>query len=159
MIQILGANLGPATATPGMINSGVLAATVAGVEVTFDGVAVPLLSVSAQQIDLVAPFELSSKTGTSIQLMYNETKSNAVQVPVVPTNLQVLAMMNEDLTLNSESNPAKAGSALELYVAGVGNSTPPSLDGRSTGCPRVAAAYVPDRLVCPKFRRFQRSSH
>ena len=55
MIHILGKQMGPASATPGVIQSGVLATTVAGVQVTFDGVAVPLLSVSAQDIDLIAP--------------------------------------------------------------------------------------------------------
>ncbi len=135
VIQIIGANLGPSTSTPGIINSGVLATTVAGVEVTFSGVAVPLLSVSAQQIDLMAPFELASKTSTSIQVSYNGAKSNIVQAPAVPTNLQALAVMNEDFTLNSESNPAKAGSVLELYLAGAGNSTPPSVDGQVNGLP------------------------
>jgi uncharacterized protein (TIGR03437 family) len=135
VIQILGAGLGPSTATPGIVNSGILAGTVAGVQVTFDGVAVPLLSVSAQQIDLVVPFELASKTSTSIQVLYNGAKSNVVQVPVVPINMQVLAVMNEDFTLNSKSNPAKAGSVLELYLAGVGNSTPPSQDGQVNAPP------------------------
>ena len=59
VIRILGKKMGPAAATPGVIQSGVLTSNVAGVEVTFDGAAVPLLWVSGQEIDLVAPFDLA----------------------------------------------------------------------------------------------------
>ena len=78
--------------------SGVLATTVAGVQVTFDGVAVPLLSVSAQEIDLVAPFELATKSTTTVQVQYNGVQSNSVQVAVNPTSVQILGVFNGDFT-------------------------------------------------------------
>lgn len=138
VIQILGANLGPSKMMPGIINSGLLATSVAGVQVTFDGVAVPLLAVGAQEIDLVTPFELAGKSLTSIQVIYNSAKSNLVQVPIRAVNMQVLAVMNEDFTLNSAQNPAKPGSVMELYVAGVGNSFPTSQDGQVNAAPLAA---------------------
>jgi uncharacterized protein (TIGR03437 family) len=135
VLRILGSQMGPATSTPGIIASGVLATNVAGVEVTFDGVAVPLLWVSAQEIDLVAPFELATKSTTTIQVQYNGAQSNPVQVGVVPTSLQILGVFNGDFTPNSASHPAEPGSIMILYFAGAGQTSPPSQDGQVNAAP------------------------
>ena len=145
VIRILGSKMGPATVTPGVINSGVLATRVAGVQVTFDGVAVPLLSVSAQEIDLVAPFELASKSATTVQVVNNSVQSNAVQVAVTGALPQILGVFNEDFTPNASSNPAKAGSIMNIYVAGVGQTNPPSQDGQVNAAP-LAAPNTPFQL-------------
>jgi uncharacterized protein (TIGR03437 family) len=135
VLRILGSQMGPATSTPSTIVSGVLASTVAGVQVTFDGVAVPLLSVSAQEIDLVAPFELAAKSATTMQVQYNGVQSNAVQVAVIPTSVQILGVYNGDFTPNSASNPAEPGSIMILYFAGAGQTSPASLDGQVNAAP------------------------
>jgi uncharacterized protein (TIGR03437 family) len=143
VIRILGQKMGPAAATPGVINSGLLATNVAGVEVTFDGTPVPLLAVSAQEIDLVAPFELATKSSTTIQIQYNSQQSNPVQVAVTGAALQILGVFNSDFSPNSASNPAKAGSVMSLYLAGVGQSNPPSQDGKVNAPPLAALATTP----------------
>jgi len=135
VLRILGSQMGPATSTPGSIVSGVLATTVAGVQVTFDGVAVPLLSVSAQEIDLVAPFELATKSTTTVEVQYNGVESNAVQVGVIPASVQILGVYNGDFTPNSASNPAEAGSIMILYFAGAGQTSPASQDGQVNAAP------------------------
>jgi uncharacterized protein (TIGR03437 family) len=140
LIRILGSKMGPGAVTPGVINSGVLASMVAGVQVTFDGVAVPLLSVSAQEIDLVAPFALAAKSTTSVQVVYNGVQSNPVQVAVTGTAVQILGIFNQDFSVNSESNPAQAGSTMILYVSGIGGTNPPSQDGRINTAPFAAPA-------------------
>lgn len=138
LIRILGKQMGPAAITPGVIQSGVLASTVAGVQVTFDGVAVPLLSVSAQEIDLMGPFELAGKSSTTIQVQYNGVKSNPVLVSVARQVLQILGVFNEDFTFNTPSNPAKAGSIMTLYLSGAGQTNPPSQDGQVNAAPLAA---------------------
>jgi uncharacterized protein (TIGR03437 family) len=139
LIRILGKKMGPATSTPGMIQSGVLATNVAGVQVTFDGVAVPLLSVSAQEIDLIVPFELTNST-TTIQVLYNGVKSNPVQVAVTGAVLEILGVFNQDFSPNSASDPAQAGSVIMLYLAGAGQTNPPSQDGQINAAPLAALA-------------------
>ena len=145
VIRILGKKMGPAAVTPGAIQSGILASNVAGVEVTFDGVPVPLLSVSAQEIDLVAPFELATKAATTIQVQYNGVQSNPVRVAVTGTVLQILGVFNEDFSPNSESHPAQAGSVMSLYLAGAGQTNPPSQDGQINAAP-LAAPGMPIQL-------------
>jgi uncharacterized protein (TIGR03437 family) len=135
LLQITGANLGPATPAPGTVNAGVLASSVAGAQVTFDGVTVPLLAVSAQQIELMTPFALTGKLTTTIQVQYNGVKSNAVQVPVAAVEVQILGVFNGDFTPNSAANPAAPGSEMCLYAGGVGNANPPSQDGHVNGPP------------------------
>jgi uncharacterized protein (TIGR03437 family) len=135
VILIDGSNMGPASATAGLIQSGFLTTNVAGVQVTFDGVAVPLLSVSAQQIELVAPFELAGKSQTSIQVQYNGSQSNPVQIAVNPLDVQVLGVFNGDFTPNSQTNPAQPNSTMVMYIAGLGNTNPPSKDGQINGLP------------------------
>jgi uncharacterized protein (TIGR03437 family) len=146
LLQITGTNLGPTTPTPGIVNAGVLATSTAGVTVTFDGVAVPLLAVSAQQIELMTPFELAGKLTTAVQVQYNGGKSNAVQVAVTATEFQILGVFNADFTPNSAANPSKAGAPMSLYVGGVGNANPPSQDGR-VNAPPFAPVAVPLQLL------------
>jgi uncharacterized protein (TIGR03437 family) len=149
VLRVLGSQMGPATSTPGTIVSGVLATTVAGVQVTFDGVAVPLLSVSAQEIDLVAPFELAGKSATTVAVQYNGVQSNAVQVAVIPTSVQILGVYNGDFTPNSASNPAEPGSIMIFYFAGAGQTSPASLDGQVNAAP-FAAFPTPVQINAPE---------
>jgi uncharacterized protein (TIGR03437 family) len=100
---------------------------------------VPLLSVSAREIDLIAPFELTNAT-TTMQVVYNGVKSNPVQVAVTGTVLQILGVFNEDFTQNSASNPAQAGSQMMLYLAGAGQTNPPSQDGQINAAPLATLA-------------------
>jgi uncharacterized protein (TIGR03437 family) len=145
VIRLLGTQIGPPKATPGVIKAGVLATDAAGVQVTFDGTAVPLLSVSAQEIDLVAPFDLAGKSTTTIQVAYNGVLSNAVQIPVLPQVLQILGVYNEDFSPNTASNPANPGSPMSLYFAGLGQTNPPSKDGQINTAP-LAAPSTPVQL-------------
>lgn len=145
LLRLLGRSLGPAAATPGIVDDGVLSSSVSGVQVTFDGVPVPLLSVSSTEIDLVAPFKLADKSTTTIQVVNQGVKSNPVQVGIAAgpiflgvvsgRPLQILGVYNSDFTLNSESNPAAAGSTMTLYLSGAGNTVPPSRNGQINSSP------------------------
>jgi uncharacterized protein (TIGR03437 family) len=138
VIHLVGRNMGPAQTAPGIITGGVLAAAVAGVQVLFDGVPAPLLSVSASEIDLVAPFELAGKSATTVQVQYNGAKSKAAQVAVLGAVLQVLGVYNSDFSVNSAANPATAGSIVTMYVSGAGQTVPPSQDGQVNQPPLLA---------------------
>ena len=154
LLRILGKGIGPAQSTPGIINGGVLASSVAGVQVLFDGRPVPLLSVSATEIDLMAPFELDGKSVTTVQVIFNGVRSNPVQVAVTggvfvsPVPIQILGVYNEDFTPNSASNPARAGSVMTLYASGAGQSVPPSQNGQVNAAP-LSAPPAPVQIQVP----------
>lgn len=142
VVRVVGRNIGPANRTPGSIHNGVLSNTVAGVQMTFDGVAAPLLYVSSTEIGCVVPFAISGHTVTTMQVTYNGVASNAVPIPLEPlgTTPEVLGVYNADFTPNSASNPAKAGSYLSMYITGAGQTIPASSDGEVYTVPPPSAA-------------------
>jgi uncharacterized protein (TIGR03437 family) len=135
VIRLSGKNLGPAAATSGVVSAGFISTNVAGVLVTFDGIAAPLLTLSAGQIECIAPFKIAGDSATTVQVQNNGVKSNTVEIPVVATAVEVLNVLNEDFTTNSAANPAKAGSIITLYISGAGQTNPPSQDGQLNSSP------------------------
>lgn len=140
VLRIAGKRMGPPSPTPGIVANNAVTTSVAGVQVTFDGAPAPLLSVSSSEILCVAPFALSGRHSTSVQVQYNGAQSNALLAHVIPAALEVLGVFNEDFTPNSASNPAAAGSNMTIYLSGAGNSNPPAQDGQVNSLPPAAPA-------------------
>ncbi len=141
IISIFGERLGPQTGQVFSLNSsGQVGTSLGGVMVTFDGVAVPLLYVSATQINAVAPFGLKPGATTNIVVQNNGANSTALPVTVsaafagivrdgVGGNPMQGAVLNQDGSINSPSNPAALGSIVSLYGTGFGVQSPLPVDG------------------------------
>ena len=142
VVLITGRGIGPAKMTPGVIHNGVLATSVAGVRMTFDGVAAPLLYVSSTEIGCVVPFAIAGQTVATMQVTYNGVASNAVPIPLESLGMtpEVLGVYNEDFSPNTPSNPAKAGSYISMYITGAGQTIPASTDGEVYSVPPPLAA-------------------
>jgi len=135
IISLYGTGLGP---TPGVgakfDSKGKIATTLAGVQVTFDGMPAPLLYVAANQINAIVPFEIGTKSTTSVQVLSGSAASSALDLAVVssypaifsvppgPPLLDVInaAALNQDGTVNSIKNPAKTGSIIVFWAIGAG---------------------------------------
>ena len=139
VISIYGANLGPASGVTASFNSaGYLPVSLAGVRVVIDGIPAPLLYVSGTQINAVAPVEL---TGTSPVPLQVTAGSGALPLfrlaidPAIPevfrTTAGNAAAINQDGTINSQSNPAKSGAIVAVWATGVGLPIP-GADGQET---------------------------
>jgi len=142
IISIFGQGLGPTQATSGQPGPGnIYPIQLAGIEVTFDGVAAPLLYVSATQINAVTPLELSGKTTTHVCAIVSGTSTNCMDAPVQPATPAIFlsggyaAALNQDGTINSQSNPAPAGSVVSIFATGLGAITPAPPDGSVIGSP------------------------
>jgi uncharacterized protein (TIGR03437 family) len=61
--------------------------------------------------------------------------------------VQILGVYNSDFTPNSASNPALAGSIMELYIAGLGQSSPPSEDGQVNAAPYASLGQTPQLIA------------
>ena len=157
-ISIFGTNLGPQTgvvfAAPA--DGGAIATTLGGTQVTFDGTAVPLLYSQSGQVNAIVPFEVANKASTEIQVTYNSQSSTGMTLTVVAAEPGLFtannsgsgqgAILNQDYSVNSTSNPAAAGTAIMIFGTGGGQTNPPSVDGElnpntSTGA-LVATATV-----------------
>ncbi len=123
----------------------------AGAQVTFDGVAAPLLYASPGQINLITPRALQGRTSTHICASTNGIATNCMDMPVLPAAPGIFASglisdvpinyaiaLNQDNTINSANNPAAAGSIVSLFVTGLGAVTPPVPDGEITPWPSPA---------------------
>jgi uncharacterized protein (TIGR03437 family) len=105
-------------------------------QVTFDGYPAPILYADTNQINAVVPFEVTAPNTvvSAADTMGTYTLPVWSAVPALFTanskgNGQ-LAALNEDGTVNSSANPAKAGSVVSVFMTGAGSMAPSIGDGQ-----------------------------
>lgn len=136
LITLFGTNFSTATASSAGFP---LPTTLAGVRVILNGAPAPLLHVSPTQINAVVPADVwLGRGGVIIQNGLGQNR----QVPITITetapelfiwNTGDVIALNEDGTMNSAENPAAAGSAITVYLTGVGPVDPPVPTGSPAG--------------------------
>ncbi len=119
-----------------------------GAQVTFDGIAAPMVSAANGQFSAVVPYEVDGKTCTLMQLQYRGALSNWVKLPVVPSEPGIFSLDGSGAgpgmildamgNPNSASNPAAAGSVVTLFATGEGQTSPPGIDGLLATVPAPA---------------------
>jgi uncharacterized protein (TIGR03437 family) len=139
-VSIFGSDLGPTAGASFALppTGGSVATTLGGTQVLFDGTPVPVLYASNTQVNALVPFELANKT-TALTVTYGGMTSTAMTLPVIAalpglftasaTGTGQGAILNQDYSINSSSNPAAAGSAVMIFGTGGGVTIPPSVDG------------------------------
>ncbi len=139
IVSLFGGSLGPAAgvaAQPG--SNGTYATTLGGTQVFFDGIAAPMLYAGANQINAVVPYGIGS-TVTKMTVQNSGANAGPLPLPVAPTvpgiftydgsGIRGAAIINQDGTLNTPSNPAPAGTIIAFYATGAGVMKPPMADG------------------------------
>ncbi|HXP83192.1 MAG TPA: IPT/TIG domain-containing protein [Bryobacteraceae bacterium] len=140
IVTIFGAAMGPSETVPlSLTGNGRLDTTLAGTRILFNGAPAPLLYVSDTQSSAIVPFAVSGPS-VDVQVEYQGLQSDAVTVPVLPSRPGVfsldgsgqgpLAILNDDGTVNSPSNPAARGSIVTIYATGGGERDPAVADGQ-----------------------------
>lgn len=143
IVSIFGSNLGPPTPVLYQLSGGLFPTSIAGTQVLFDGTPAPMIYTSAGQVNVVTPYGLAGKTTTSVQVQYQGATSTAVVVPVQAATPSIFsldlssrgpgAILNQDSSVNSGTNPAAKGSVVAIYCTGGGVTNPASTDGSITG--------------------------
>jgi uncharacterized protein (TIGR03437 family) len=130
VISIFGPGIGPATAVTAVPSGGFYPKALGGVEVSIGGAAMPLLYVSANQINAVVPMEVPSGAAATVHVTNGATTSADYPVWVAAAEPQAFpATLNQDGTLNSSSNPARSGSIVTFYATGWQSGFAPLADG------------------------------
>ncbi len=144
LVTLYGLNLGPETGRGTELDSsGRVTALLAGVQITFDGLPAPLLYVSRNQINAVAPVALMGRSRVTIQIstggrtasfsaMVNERQPGLF---TLSGNGRGLAVALANGLLNSESAPVARGSIATVWASGLGEFSTALRDGE---VPRVA---------------------
>jgi uncharacterized protein (TIGR03437 family) len=138
IISIYGVGLGPTTPVTATPENGFFPTSLAGVHVSVNGAAMPLLYVSASQINAEIPSGIASgglvNGIAQVQVVYNSTPLPIFYLALVGSQFAVfqnegsMAVVNQDGTVNKIANPAKPGTVVSIWATGFGITGPP-VDG------------------------------
>jgi len=156
---------GPAQGVPlssdQIVNSR-LPTVLGGVQVYFNGIAAPLIFVSATQINTVVPYEVAGTSNLTVSVVYNglTTAPFALRLAdaqpalftATATGVGQGAVGQYDargnyLGMNSASNPVVRGNVVTLYVTGEGK-TQNAVTGLITAA-QATAPYTPQPMLTP----------
>jgi uncharacterized protein (TIGR03437 family) len=131
VIAIYGPGIGPSTAVTASPSGGFYPTTLGGVQVTMNGIDMPLLYASSNQINAVVPMRIPPGGTATVRVINNGIVSPAYSVWIVPSAPQAFqTVLNQDGTINSSSNPAKNGSTITFYATGWQANFSPLADGQ-----------------------------
>ena len=130
LITLYGHYLGPATPAVWTIGAdGKLTIPNANVQILFDDVPAPLIYVSAGQINAVAPYEVANGLSTvTIKTAGGSVSTNSIGATATSPGIFPYAIVNQDGSVNTSSNPAPVGSYVTMYGTGLGQTTPAGVD-------------------------------
>ena len=107
--------------------------------VSFGQFPATVLYASNRQINAVVPFEVMPTMPTFVTVQAGDETLGPVQLPVVVAVPGIFtinangggqaAVLNQDSSVNSSTNPAARGSIVSVYMTGVGSLNPPIADG------------------------------
>lgn len=143
IVSIYGAGFGPQQGVSAQPSGHQFGTELGGVQVLVEDTPVPLLYVSAAQINFVAPFLLYGRSAAHIKIVTADGTSDEVvlgvtqAIPEILTNSSGDAIINQDGTINDFNHPAHIGDAVSMYISGAGQTSPPGVDG---AIPQAAGA-------------------
>jgi uncharacterized protein (TIGR03437 family) len=156
IISVFGPGIGPPIAAAAAPVAGFYPKTLDGVQVSIDGMNMPLLYVSANQINAVVPMGLTPGAAATVRVTNGTTVSPDYPVWIDASAAQAFPnVLNQDGTLNSQANPAKSGTAVTFFGTGWQSSFAPLADGQVATAAQDAcmgnAAWRP--IVSSSFHR------
>jgi len=136
-ISLYGANLASAIT---VANTVPYPKSLGGVSVTINGLSAPVYKVTPGRVDVIVPFAaLDSANFATIQVNNNGTTSNPVTVYGNSTAPGIFtlntggtgdgAILHADYSLVSPSSPAHRGEIVQMFLTGLGKTSPPTADG------------------------------
>ncbi len=140
LITLFGTDIGPSTPVTADLSSGLAPTQLGGVQVMVQSAPVPLLYAQQDQINAIVPFSPAGNSGTpnalTLTVNNNAANTNAANLDFVYAepeafinNPPYAAALNQDGTVNSQSNPAASGSIVSVFATGLGGFSPPLMDG------------------------------
>ena len=147
IVTLRGTGIGPAAGVSFQLTpQGTVPTTVSETRVLFDGVPAPILYTSATQVNCIVPYELAGAFSTKVEVEYKGVRTNQLERRVAATAPGIFsltstgsgqgAIVNQNGTVNSPSNPAARGEVIVLYATGEGQTTPAGVNG---SVPRTVA--------------------
>jgi uncharacterized protein (TIGR03437 family) len=151
LVAIWGQGLGTAAGANFQLGSnGLIATSLSGTQVFFNGFPAPLIYAANGQVNVIVPYEVAQAQTASVVVVYQGNASAPSQIPVSAVKTGIFtssytgkgqgAVLNQDYSVNGPSNPASRGQYVFIYGTGEGVTTPPGVDGRPSS---TAGAPLP----------------
>jgi uncharacterized protein (TIGR03437 family) len=138
IVALFGSQIGPQTLVVADGTNG-YPTSLSGTQVLFNGIPAPLIYTQAAVVSAIVPWELIGNTTAAVTAQYQGASSAPVTVAVAGSSTALFtatgegfgagAILNQDYSSNSPSNPASAGSAIILYGTGGGAFQGSATDG------------------------------
>jgi uncharacterized protein (TIGR03437 family) len=128
-----------------------------GIRASIDGGSCPILYATPTQSSIIVPFASASKD--SVELILERAGLQSIPLRLRITNakpgiytqngsgLGPAAALNQDGSLNTELNPAAAGSVVVVYATGLGELETPAIDGSPAATASLARVFVDRQLT------------
>ncbi|HTC91186.1 MAG TPA: SBBP repeat-containing protein [Bryobacteraceae bacterium] len=111
-----------------------------GTQVSVDGILTPMLYASANQINVLAPYEIQAGKQVNIRLTTDAGSAQTGPLQVVPAQPGMFVVLNADGSVNSASHPAAPESVISIFVSGAGALSQALPDGTIAGSPAPVPA-------------------
>src|SRR5262249_34482283 len=139
LVALFGTGLGPAALQTAEVRDNRFPTSIANTRVLFDEIAAPLVYTSIRQIAAIVPFGISGTAATKVLVETGSGRSNPVMMTVSGSAPALFtadasgkgagAILNQNQSVNSASNPENRGSVIVLYGTGAGPMSPMPVDG------------------------------
>jgi uncharacterized protein (TIGR03437 family) len=164
LATIFGMNIGPSTPASLTITNAYVDTTLSGVTVTVDGKAAPLIFVSQNQISIQVPYEATAGIGKAVVVTNgaNPAANGIVAIAAAAPGIFTAdgsgtgqaAALNYNATtmlysLNSNTNTARIGDTVILYLTGEGDYNATPLAGTTNTGYVIPPALTPLPQVSP----------
>ena len=153
LVSIFGSNIGTPPVNGRYDDAGIYPKLLGHSTVTFNGVPAHLLYVSNGQIDAVVPFEVAGQNSVDVVVRHRDQTSPTMQVLFSDTSPGIFtvsqdgrgqgAILNADNSFNSDSNPVRRGSFVQIFATGGGRWNPDLPSGSIYGGPVAPVARAP----------------
>ncbi len=148
LVSLYGFFLGPTVPASFQLDAtGAVPKSLQGISVLFDEIPGAMISVSANRVETIVPFGVSSRPSVTVRLQFGTAAANLGPVVVAPAMPQLFqsgagsnggpyaAAVNQDGTINGPNNPAVPGTIIALWGTGAGLTNPASTDGSVNQAP------------------------
>jgi len=149
VVAIYGPGIGPTTPVSATPTNGFYPTSLGGVQVSVNGTDIPLLYVSANQINAVFPMEVTANSAATVRVTNGTAVTANYPVRIVGSAPHAYpTVINQDGTINSNSNPAPAGSVVTFYVTGFQFNFAPLADGQVATVANNDACFALESAQC-----------
>ena len=133
--------------------NGVVANSLAGTRVLFDGLPAPLIYTATRQISAIVPYSVDGATETALQVECLGYRSTGLRIPVARSFPGIFTQdssgkgqasaSNSDGTVNNIVHPVPRGSIVSVFATGEGQTAPAGSDGSIAGESNLRRPILP----------------